>query len=152
MNVLKKTIFILLGLGILIQFVPVDRPENDQGKYDFLMAEHVQEEVGVMLKNACFDCHSNQTIYPWYAYVAPVSWLVVRDVRVGRKHLNFSDWKSLSKKDRLQALDDIAEVVEAGEMPMKIYPPLHPKARLSDADREKLVEWSEQMAEKVFEE
>ena len=151
MKKVKQIIYILIGIGILIQFIPVERPAVEKGGYDFVRANQVSADVGKLLNNACFDCHSNQTVYPWYASVAPVSWLVVRDIREGRKHLNFSEWKMLGKKEKLKVLDKISEEVDEGEMPMKIYPPLHPEARLSDADRNKIVDWSDQMAEWVFE-
>jgi hypothetical protein len=96
-------------------------------------------ELRALAVRACFDCHSNQTRWPWYSNVAPVSWLVFRDVRGGRAHLNFSEW---DRKQR-HAVDAASEVEER-EMPMAIYPPLHPEARLSDGERATLVRGLEQ--------
>jgi len=83
---------------------------------------------------SCGDCHSNQTVWPWYSQVAPISWLVTHDVEEGREHFNVSDW------DRpRQDGDEAAEVVREGEMPLWFYLPLHPEARLSDAETQRFV-------------
>ncbi len=147
---------ILLGLaGILLvmQLIPAHLPEVKTANPEDLLANNpVPEEIAAMLQNTCYDCHSNETQYPWYAYVAPVSFLVASDTREGREHLNFSAWQSLSKADKLEALDDIGEEVAEGEMPLKVYPLMHAQARLSEEDRQALVTWAEEFAEKVFEE
>lgn len=87
-----------------------------------------------LAKRACFDCHSNETVWPWYSYVAPVSWLVLHDVEEGREHLNFSEFDR-PQKDAHEA----AEQVEMGEMPLPIYLPTHPEARLTDAETQELI-------------
>ncbi len=79
---------------------------------------------------ACADCHSNQTRWPWYSHIAPVSWLVQRDVEEGRSKLNLSLWGSAK-----QELDDIPEVIREGSMPPRIYLPTHPEARLSPSEK-----------------
>jgi hypothetical protein len=88
-------------------------------------------------QGACvgFDCHSNQTGWRFYSYVAPVSWLVARDVNEGRRHLNFSAWDQPQKHAK-----DVAEQVKTGEMPLWFYVPLHPSAKLSDAEKQALIE------------
>lgn len=82
---------------------------------------------------ACFDCHSNQTTWPWYANVAPVSWLIQRDVEAGRAHVNFSQWKGPHE-------GGVVEPVQEGSMPPWYYTLLHPKARLSPAETQALVQ------------
>ena len=103
-----------------------------------------------MLKTSCYDCHSNQTVYPWYSSVAPVSWLVIRDTKEGRKELNFSNWEKYSKMDKAKLLDDISEEVEESEMPMPIYFIMHSDAKLSKENRDELVKWSQDYAENLF--
>jgi mono/diheme cytochrome c family protein len=90
-------------------------------------------ETRALARHACFDCHSNETEWPLYARIAPVSWLVQRDVDEGRAHLNFSEWHRPQKE-----ADEAAEAVREGEMPMPIYQLMHSHARLSDADRQRL--------------
>ncbi len=149
---LKKFFYIFFGLLILIQFVPVNLPEvRAENPNDLVQNTSIDKDIVTMLKNSCYDCHSNETVYPWYSYVAPVSFLVSRDTRVGREKLNFSEWNTFSKLDKLSALDDIAEAIEYGEMPMKIYPITHLDAKLSDDDQEKFLEWAESFAEMIME-
>ena len=94
--------------------------------------------TGDVIRRACYDCHSNQTAWPWYSSVAPVSWLLQRDVNEGRQHLNFSEW------DRPQRhAKDVAYQVKAGEMPPWFYLPMHPMAKLSDAEKEALMAGAE---------
>jgi hypothetical protein len=91
-----------------------------------------------LAKRACFDCHSHETKWPWYASIAPASWLVQRDVDGGRKRLNFSDWQG--GKRRGEHAGEIAEVIEENEMPPKQYLIAHPEARLTAAERKRLME------------
>jgi hypothetical protein len=98
--------------------------------------------VAVLLRAACYDCHSSVTKWPWYSRIAPVSWLVVSDVNEGRRHLNFSDWPQ--EADRAaKNLDRINEVLDYREMPPQKYTLLHPEARLSEAQRQQLLDWSD---------
>lgn len=92
-----------------------------------------------LAKQACFDCHSNETEWPLYSRVAPVSWLIQRDVVEGREHLNFSEWQRPQREAA-----EAAEKVLEGEMPLGIYRLMHAHARLSDADRQRLARGLEQ--------
>jgi hypothetical protein len=87
-----------------------------------------------ILRRACFDCHSNETVWPWYAYVAPVSWLVASDVEEGREELNFSQWDAYNADRQAHKIKECGEEVAEGEMPLWFYVPAHPEARLSQAD------------------
>jgi hypothetical protein len=99
-------------------------------------------EVKTLLQRSCKDCHSNQTIWPWYSYVAPGSWLVETDVRRGRDHMNLSNWPQYSFKQKEKLLADIASVVKNHEMPLPQYTLIHPGAKLSDADADILYQWA----------
>ncbi len=103
-------------------------------------------EVQQIFERACYDCHSNETRWPWYSHVAPVMWLVAHDVNEGREHLNFSSFDALSEKAKTKVKQEVAEQVETGEMPMGIYVPLHPEAQLSDADKRTIRAWADESA------
>ena len=149
----KIILVVLVGVFIVIQFVPSQRPANEPvAGYDFIEHYDVPADVEQVLRNACFDCHSQEVNYPWYAYVAPSSWLVSRDVRIGRSNLDFSRWSELDKKDKLKLSSEIGEEVEEGNMPLPIYLLMHPGASLDAAQRELILQWTEQLAEKIFEE
>ncbi len=126
------------GLLVLIQLWPVDRANPPVTAEIEGPAELVE-----VLRTACYDCHSHETRWPWYGYVAPVSWLVTHDVREGREELNFSEWGLLSQEDAEELREEIGEEVEEGEMPLRKYLWMHPGARLSDEQRRVIREWSE---------
>jgi hypothetical protein len=102
----------------------------------------VPEPVMSTLRRACFDCHSNETRWPWYSRLPVASWLIERDVTTGRGQLNFSRWAEYSKSVRVDLLDKLCERVTAGQMPLRPYLMLHGEARLSTADVAMLCEWS----------
>jgi hypothetical protein len=120
-----------------MQLVPVERSNPP------VEAEvPASAEIRSILRRACYDCHSNETEWPWYSRVAPVSWLVAHDVVEGREKLNFSTWNRLDTKKQVEALHESWEEVEEGEMPPWFYLPPHPDAELSPSDRAALREWS----------
>jgi hypothetical protein len=150
-KILKFTLLAFVALMVIIQFIPVEVPENsDELSNDLLQTAVVPEEVTNILKTSCYDCHSMQTSYPWYSHVAPASWLVIKDVNEGREELNFTEWNSLSKRKQLKLLNDIAEIVESKEMPMPIYTVIHRGAILDEADISLVVNWATTTAEEML--
>ncbi len=139
----KKTIFlILLILLILIQFIRVDQtnPESNSESNYFVVASVPTQVQGIM-QESCFDCHSNQTVYPWYSKVAPASWFLNQHIREGRKKINFSEWDSYSLEDQTDIHSECIEVIQENEMPLKSYTLIHSKARLSDEEKDALIQW-----------
>ena len=122
---------VVLGLMLVAQLVPYGRDHQNPP----LVAEPVwnSSTTRTLAERACFDCHSNQTRWPWYSHVAPMSWLVQSHVDEGRQVLNFSDWNRGNSE-----ADEAAEAVREREMPPRSYLLLHPEARLTDAEREQL--------------
>ncbi|HEY1341072.1 MAG TPA: heme-binding domain-containing protein, partial [Bryobacteraceae bacterium] len=112
-----------------------------------LEGAQVTPEARAVIERACRDCHSDATHYPWYAYIAPVSWLINSDVKRGRERLNFSSWKEYSVMRRERRLSDIANQVQDGKMPLGIYTWMHPQAKLSDRDVKAIFDWTQ--AERV---
>jgi len=149
---LKIILWVILGVAIIIQFVPSQLPDNSRlVTYDFFVENQVPDDIANLLKTACYDCHSQEVKYPWYSYVAPVKWQIATDVEKGRSHLDFSYWDQLEKRKKLNILTDIADEVSQGSMPMSIYTITHSEARLTPDQREKIVTWTEELAEKVLE-
>jgi mono/diheme cytochrome c family protein len=131
--VLRGLIAVAVVFG-LIQLVPYGRDHtNPPVTREVTWDSTRTRELAV---GACYDCHSDLTVWPWYSKVAPVSWLVYGDVKYGREALNFSEW------DRLQGdeTSDIAEAVRDGSMPPLQYKPLHPAGRLTSAERQQLAQ------------
>ena len=102
----------------------------------------ITPEVARILDRSCNDCHSNQTRWPWYSNVAPVSWFVINHVNVGRKEMNLSDWAQYSQDDRQHFLKKICMEVNSGQMPLSSYLRLHQEAKLSSEDVRTLCDWA----------
>ena len=135
---------ILLALAVLlagIQVIPVSRT-NPPVESDV----DAPADVKALLRRACYDCHSHETRWPWYSRVAPVSWLVASDVSEGREELDLSRWRALGADARAKVAKKLPEEVEEGEMPPLTYRLVHSDARLTDAERGKLVEWGRSLA------
>jgi len=148
---MKKIVIAIVILLVVIQFFPVNLPEvNTDNSGDLLKNSNIPVEVAEILKTSCYDCHSNETVYPWYSHVAPVSYLVKRDVEKGREELNFSEWTKLKKSKKLTKLDEISDEVKEGDMPMSIYTLIHSHAKLSDKQKELIINWADKYAEEVF--
>lgn len=125
-------VLVLVGVFLVIQLIPYGhRHTNPPVQQEFPWPDTQTRELAV---RACFDCHSNETIWPWYSNVAPISWLVERDVQDGRSQLNFSEWNR-----RSQEAGEIAEVVRSGEMPPFYFLIQHSEARLSQAEKNTLI-------------
>ncbi len=136
-RVLKIGALALPILLLIVQLIPVDRT-NPPGEGEI----GTPPQVAAILQRACYDCHSNQTVWPWYSKIAPVSWLIARDVHEGRKELNFSVWSSYSDKRKQKKLRETGKEVSEGDMPPWYYVALHPEARLSDADLQTIRAWA----------
>jgi len=148
----KKIIIVLIAIVVLIQFYPMDRPtviiDNPN---DLITTLNVPENISTLLKNACYDCHSNESTFPWYSNVAPVKWMLYDHISEAREELNFSNWNTLEKDDKADLLDDISSMVLEGEMPLKGYTILHSEANLSEAERELIATWADEMLDLIYE-
>jgi hypothetical protein len=122
---------------VAIQFYPTQR-DNPPVESDL----DAPADVKAILKRSCYDCHSNETSWRWYAYVAPVSWLIASDVEDGRRHLNFSAWGQYSLKKRQSKADEILDEVSGGDMPLASYVRVHPDTRLAAPEIEILKRWA----------
>lgn len=136
MNLFTKAVLVAATTGLAIQLVPYGKNHTNPP----LVREPVWNSPATreLAKKACFDCHSNESVWPWYSRIAPASWLVQWDIVEGREHLNFSDWRGGARKgERPQKISK--EVVE-GEMPPLQYTIAHPEARLDEQSKKLLIE------------
>jgi hypothetical protein len=137
------------GLGIFIALQFFNPPHvNPPVKSDLIAAAGPPATVAADLRAACYDCHSDETRWPFYSRVAPVSWLIASDVTEGRQHLNLSDWPSEPAKAAKQ-LDRMNEVIDYHEMPPKKYTLIHADARLTEAQRKAVLDWTDAAADKL---
>jgi hypothetical protein len=140
----KWLLLILLALAAGIQFVRPARTNPPEDSSRTIFADQaVWQGAPSSLERACMDCHSSRTRWPWYSNVAPSSWLVADDVAEGREHLDFSNWGTYTPSRKSALLEDISKLVKAHSMPLPIYIPLHPEAKLTDQEREEIAAWAD---------
>ena len=154
MNLKKNAKKIGIGIGViflLIQFIQPNRENPVVDSAVTLQAKvNVPGDVDAILRRACYDCHSSETKWPFYSYIAPASWLVSYDVKEGRREMNFSEWGNYKKKKQARRLSAIPSEIENGAMPMPKYLLLHSEARLSDADKAVLIHWAKTEYSKIM--
>lgn len=152
---MKRTLKIFLALIIaglvIIQFFQPDRNSGEAfSGQDLVVHTGAPEQVAFLLTTSCYDCHSNHTNYPWYSRFSPFSWYLGNHIRKGKEALNFSEWGTLDKPDKIGVLSDICDEIESGKMPLKSYLLLHREAKLYEADVEMLCSWTELEALKIL--
>ena len=127
---------------IIIQFFPIDKtnPTTNEGM-DFLKIKNTPEPIAKLIRNSCYDCHSNETKYPFYSNIQPVAWLLKNHIDEGRKELNFSTFATYDPKRQAHKLEEAAEYVEQKNMPLESYTLGHSDAKLSDEQRKQLVNY-----------
>ncbi|RPI20096.1 MAG: hypothetical protein EHM61_27750 [Acidobacteria bacterium] len=144
----KKKWLILPAFLLLIQFFRPSRSNNPDTAANLSLAGS-SADVHRLLKAACLNCHSNQTNWPWYSAVAPVSWFVADDVNRARREVNFSEWERYKPEEKAHLLREARELIEKREMPPWSYRLMHSEARLSEADIAALVHWTERERQKL---
>ena len=139
---IKKISIGLFVLFAIAQFVnPVKNESEFVPESDFITLEQPPQHLADIMKTSCYDCHSNNTIYPWYDRITPVNFWVTDHIKHGKKHLNFSEWDSYSAKKKAHKLDEFIEMIEDKEMPLASYTLTHQDAKLSDTDIAELTNW-----------
>ncbi len=141
-KILKRTLLVLLVIFIAIQFI---RPEKNKAEgisnNDISNIYTVPADVQSILKTSCYDCHSNNTVYPWYAQVQPAAWWLNDHVVDGKKHLNFSEFAGYSLRKQYHKLEETAEMIEKNEMPLDSYLWIHKNANLSADQKLVITNW-----------
>ena len=141
---LKRIVLALALLMILVQLLPVDISNPTvQPANSIYAVEAVPDNVRAIFDSSCNNCHSNQTRWPWYSHVAPLSWIVAHDVHRGRSLMNFSVWGTYTQKKRDEKLEDICDQLMNGDMPDGKYLLVHRNARLSEEQKENVCRWTQ---------
>lgn len=150
-----KRFILILGAMLVLAFIVIQffRPSKNSSPVttdDIIYNLEIPSGVKRTLVNACYDCHSNQTRYPWYSNFAPASWIMANHVKEGKEHLNFSEWKLYSKREQISQLTDICEMIEKGEMPLKSYTFMHSEAIILEYQIKDLCTWTEDAARSIM--
>lgn len=142
MKSVKIILLILLIVFVGIQFIPTKRNQSsDVPITDFMTVNTVPQNVSNALKTSCYDCHSNNTSYPWYNKVQPVAWILENHIEEGKAELNFSEWENYSERRKKSKLKSIVSQIEDGKMPLSSYTLLHGDAKLSFKQKEEIIKW-----------
>lgn len=143
-----------LGLVAVLIILQLIRPTKNEGmalaETDILHADSVPADVEKILKNSCYDCHSNHTSYPWYTNIQPIGLWMQWHVNDGKKELNFSEFKNYKLKRQKHKFEEISEVIEEHEMPLWSYTFIHTETKLSAEQTTILTIWAKQAAEKII--
>jgi len=149
---MKKVLIVLLVAFIIIQFFPIDKtnPTTNKGM-DFLKIKNTPEPIAKIIRNSCYDCHSNETEYPAYSYLQPAGWLLKNHIDEARLELNFSTFATYDSKRQIHKLNEAAEYVEQQKMPLESYTLGHSDAKLSNEQRKQLVDYFRMIQKQIQE-
>lgn len=140
-----KRIIKWAALAVIIAFLAaqVAQPSrtNPPVKTDFLKTTGARADVAALFRSSCYDCHSDQTRWPWYSYVAPVSWMISQDVQGARHHVNLSEWPATNQELARRKMEDMSDAIDDDDMPPPKYTLIHRDARLTSQQRQRLTDW-----------
>jgi len=143
MSWIKKIMIAILVVFVIIQFVQPQHNKSDKVlPTDITKTINVPDKVLDVFKNSCYDCHSNNTRYPWYVYVQPMGWILANHIKDGKANLNFSEFGSYSKRKQANKLKSIAESINDGSMPISSYTIMHTDAKLSEENKKLITDWT----------
>jgi len=150
---LPKKILLTIGIVfIVIQFIrPVHNKSGQVLTTDISKVITIPDTVLTLLKNACFDCHSNNTDYPWYSNIQPIGWLMAYHIKQAKNELNFSEFGAYSQRRQISKLDGIANSIKDNIMPLKSYKIMHKSAQLSTDEKSLLINWEQQSIDSLSE-
>jgi len=134
----------------VIQFFPTDRNESyTTPETDFMLVNNAPEKIQKKLKVSCYDCHSNNTAYPWYNKVQPAAWFLEDHVKEGKAELNFNEWDSLSNRRKNSKLKSIINQIEDDEMPLGSYTIIHTDAFLSKSEKKLVIDYMKKIKDNL---
>ena len=139
----KKILFVLLLVLIALQFVrPAQNKSSEVQEADFIRHFNVPANVAGLLKTSCYDCHSNNTRYPWYTNIQPVGWLLAKHIKDGKTDLNFNEFANYSQRKQLSKLKATQNSIKDGSMPLSSYTMIHTDAKLSKEKKDLILDWT----------
>ena len=149
MNNSKKIVIVFGFVLVGIQWIPITENQTNNPKTDFLVDFKASEEVTAIFKTSCYDCHSNNTYYPWYSKIQPMRFMMSNHVKNGKKDLNFNEFNTYSKRRQKSKLKSIISQIEDNEMPLKSYSLLHKEAKLSTGEKKTIIDWIDKIKDSL---
>lgn len=146
MRIVKIVALVLLVCFVGIQFVPTELNQSDiVPKTDFLLVNNPPENISTLLQESCYDCHSNNTDYPWYNKIQPTAWFLENHIADGKEELNFNEWDAYSNRRKNSKLKSIISQVEDDEMPLLSYTLIHKDAKLSKSEKTLVIDYMKKL-------
>jgi hypothetical protein len=150
MSRLKKILLVILIAFIVIQFIqPVRNKSGQVLPTDIAKVYNIPDQVQTVLKNACYDCHSNNTNYPWYSNIQPVGWILARHIKNGKSELNFNEFGSYSIRKQKNKFNSVANSLKDGMMPLSSYTLIHKNARLTKDENALIINWANKIKDSL---
>ncbi len=150
MKIAKIIAWVALIAFVVIQFFPVDYNQSETiPQTDFMLVNNVPATVKKLLQVSCYDCHSNNTQYPWYNKMQPVAWFLEGHIKEGKEELNFSEWDNLSDRRKTSKLRSIIKQIENDEMPLSSYTLIHKEAKFSEAEAQQVIDYMEKLKDSI---
>jgi hypothetical protein len=146
---IRKILLVLAGLFLLIQFVRPAKNLSAETSKNIHSLYTVPAAVDKILETSCADCHSNKTVYSWYAEVQPVGWWLNNHIKEGKRHFNLDDFAGRRISYQFKKMDDCIEQLNNGDMPLESYTLIHHNARLSATDKQILINWCESVKSEI---
>ena len=134
----RKIMLVLLAVLVIIQFI---HPKKN--KAEGVQPNYIPADVKTILAKACYDCHSNNTRYPWYANLQPLHWWLEKHIKNGKKEINFDDYTNKSLRYQYHKMEEVIEQVKEGEMPLNSYTWIHKDAKLTTEEKAKITGWAQ---------
>lgn len=150
-RIIKKILFIGLIIFLLMQlYQPARNISFEQDiTGNFTKVYNVPKNVEIILRTSCYDCHSNNTYYPWYSYIQPVRFFMESHIKEGKENLNFNEWGNYSDRKQNNKLDRIAKQIESNEMPLSSYTLIHKNAILTASQKKKVLDWINKIEDSI---
>ncbi len=150
MKIIKKISILVLIIFIGIQFFPTNRNQSDEVlTSDFIINYNVPKDISAKLKTSCYDCHSNNTVYPWYNKIQPIAWFLENHINEAKEGLNFSEFGAYSKRRQKSKLKSIISQIRDNEMPLESYTLIHNDAKLSEKDKKRIIKWIDDLRDRL---
>ncbi len=150
MSRIKKILIVLLLVLVIIQFIKPEKNLSAASSPNDIFAHYqTPDSTKQLIKTTCYDCHSNNTVYPWYSEVQPVAWWLNNHIKDAKSELNFSEFATFAPKKADHKMEEVMEAVKEEEMPLKSYSIIHKNARLTDAQRLTVINWAKQIRAQI---
>lgn len=150
MKVVKIIALVLLVAFVGIQFIPTDlNQSNIVPKSDFLLVNNTPKNIGALVQESCYDCHSNNTKYPWYNKIQPAAWFLEDHIKEGKAELNFNEWNTLSNRRKASKLRSIIKQIESDKMPLESYTLIHKDAVFSEVEKTMVINYIKELRDSL---